>query len=202
MKLFYSPGTCSLSSHIILCETGQSCHLIKVDLDTKRTETGENFLQYNPLGYVPALMLDDGNVLLEVPAIVQYLADQTPEKQLVPPVGTFPRYQLQQWLNFISTEMHQNCGALLLHDLPERAIASFQHRLNRRFDYTATHLSSRQFLLGKDFTVADAYLFVVLRWRDLIGFDLSPWPVLVNYFDHIAQRPAVQAALLQEGLTF
>lgn len=201
MKLYYSPGACSLSPHIVLCETGLTCELVRVDLETKRTADGEDFRKLNPLGYVPALVLENGRILLEGPAIVQYLADQAPEKQLAPPAGTYERYVLQQWLNFISTELHQGCGALFLHDLPEAAKLPFRTRLEKRLAYTATHLTSQHYLLGDTFTAADAYLFVVLSWRDFVGFDISPWPVLVKYFDGIADRPAVREALRQEGLT-
>ncbi len=201
MKLYYAPGACSLSPHIVLCETGLPYELVKVDLDSKRTESGEDFHRINPLGYVPALELEDGVVLLEGPAIVQYLADQAPARQLVPPPGTFPRYQLQQWLNFISTELHKGCGNLFQPDLPDEVKESFRRRLGERFAYTAVQLSGQDYLMGDVFTVADAYLFVVMSWRDYVGLDLSPWPVLLKYFDRIAERPAVGEALRQEGLT-
>ncbi len=200
MKLYYAPGACSLSPHIVLCETGLPFEMVKVDLDTKRTEAGDDYHRINPLGYVPALELDDGTVLLEGPAIVQYLADQAPARQLVPPAGTFPRYVLQQWLNFISSELHKGCGALFQPDLPEDVKASFRRRLGDRFAYTAGHLGDQDYLLGDLFTVADAYLFVVLSWRDYIGLDLSPWPVLLQYSDRIMARPAVKQALRNEGL--
>ncbi|HHH40030.1 MAG TPA: glutathione transferase GstA [Sedimenticola sp.] len=200
MKLYYAPGACSLAPHIVLCETGLPCELILVDLEGKRTDTGEDFLQINPLGYVPALQLDDGSILLEGPAIVQFLADQAPHSRLVPAPDTFERYRLQQWLNFIATELHQNCGTLFHPELNAEATAWFQQRLNRRLAYVAEQLQDRDFLLNGDFTVADAYLFVVLSWRDFVGFDLAPWPVLSAYFDRILARPSVQEALRQEGL--
>lgn len=200
MKLYYTPGACSLSPHIVLCETGLPHQLVKVDLASKRTEFGADFLKINPLGYVPALELDDGRILLEGPAIVQFLADRASDKSLAPPPGRFDRYRLQQWLNFISTELHQNCGVLFRPDLSAEAKASFHQRLANRLAYTASHLDNRQYLLGESFSVADAYLFVVLSWRDFVGFDLSPWPVLLHYFDQIAARPAVQEAQRREGL--
>lgn len=200
MKLYYAPGACSLSPHIVLCEAGLPHELVRVDLASKRTEDGADFLEINPLGYVPALELDNGHILLEGPAIVLLLADQAADNSLAPLPGTFDRYRLQQWLNFISTELHQNCGVLFRPDLTAEAKASFQRRLENRLAYTANHLAKHRYVLGENFSVADAYLFVVLSWRDFVGFDLSPWPVLLHYFDRITARPAVQEAQRREGL--
>ena len=200
MKLYYSPGACSLSPHIVACEAELPIELIKVDLENKRTESGEDFWQLNPNGYVPLLILDDGNTLTEGPAIVQYLADQVSGKKLIPPAGTFERYQLQQWLNFISTEIHKSFSPLFNPVAPEEAKELAIDILNRRLETVAEQLSSKPFLLGENFSVADAYLFVTLSWGKYVNVDISRWPSLVRYSDRISERPAVQKALKEEGL--
>jgi len=201
MKLYYSKGACSLSPHIVACEAELPIELIEVDLQIKRTEIGEDFRLINPNGYVPVLILDDGNKLMEGPAIVQYLADQVPDKELVPPAGTFERYQLQQWLNFISTEIHKGGFAPLFNSAtPEAAKKMAIATLTSRLETVAEHLSNRVFLLGEQFTVADAYLFVMLGWGAYVDVDISRWPVLADYAAKISARPAVQKALKEEGL--
>jgi glutathione S-transferase len=200
MKLYYSPGACSLSPHIVACEAELSIELVKVDLQSKLTETGEDFRQLNPNGYVPLLILDDGNRLSEGPAIVQYLADLAPDKKLIPPAGTFERYQVQQWLNFIATEIHKNYTPLFTPDAPEAAKQLALATLTRRLDTVAEQLASQPFLLGDHFSVADVYLFVTLSWGQYINVDISQWPSLARYADKIAERPAVQKAMQEEGL--
>ena len=200
MKLYYSPGACSLSPHIIACEAEIPIELIKVDLQNKHTETGEDFRQLNPNGYVPLLILDDGKKLTEGPAIVQYLADQAPDKKLIPPAGTFERYQLQQWLNFISTEIHKSFSPLFNPVAPEAAKELATTILMTRLETVAELLSSQPFLLGDNFSVADAYLFVTLSWGQYVNVDISRWPALVRYADRISERPAVQKAMKEEGL--
>jgi glutathione S-transferase len=200
MKLYYSPGACSLSPHIIACEAELPIELIKVDLESKQTETGEDFRQLNPNGYVPVLILDDGNRLTEGPAIVQYLADLAPDKKLAPPAGTFERYQLQQWLNFISTEIHKSFSPLFNPVAPEAAKQLAIDILMTRLETVAEHLSSRSFLLGENFSVADIYLFVTLSWGQYVNIDISRWPALARYADKISVRPAVQKAMKEEGL--
>ncbi|TAK63104.1 glutathione transferase GstA [Methylobacter sp.] len=201
MKLYYSKGACSLSPHITACEAELPIELVEVDLKAKRTKTGEDFLLINPNGYVPVLILDDGNKLIEGPAIVQYLADQAPDKKLAPPAGTFERYQLQQWLNFISTEIHKGgFGPLFNPAMPEAAKRIMIASLTSRLETVAEHLSSRAFLLGEHFTVADGYMFVTLRWGAYVNIDIARWPVLANYVAKISARPAVQRALKEEGL--
>ncbi|MGZ8171734.1 MAG: glutathione transferase GstA [Methylobacter sp.] len=201
MKLYYSKGACSLSPHIVACEAELPIELIDVDLQIKRTEIGEDFRLINPNGYVPVLILDDGNKLMEGPAIVQYLADQAPDKELAPPAGTFERYQLQQWLNFISTEIHKGGFAPLFNSAtPEAAKKMAIATLTSRLETVAEHLSNRAFLLGEQFTVADAYLFVMLGWGSYVDVDISRWPVLTDYAAKISARPAVQKAMKEEGL--
>jgi len=200
MKLYYSPGACSLSPHIIACEAELPVELVKVDLQSKRTETGEDFRQLNPNGYVPLLILDDGNRLTEGPAIVQYLADQAPDKKLIPPAGTFERYKLQQWLNFISTEIHKSFSPLFNSAAPEAAKELATATLITRLETVAEQLASQPFLLGENFSVADAYLFVTLSWGQYVNVDISRWPALVRYSDRISERPAVQKAMKEESL--
>jgi glutathione S-transferase len=200
MKLYYSPGAGSLSPHIIACEAELPIALVKVDLQSKQTETGEDFRQLNPNGYVPLLILDNGNRLTEGPAIVQYLADQAPDKKLIPPAGTFERYQLQQWLNFISTEIHKSFSPLFNPVAPEAAKQLAIDILMTRIKTVAEQLSSQPFLLGENFSVADAYLFVTLNWGQYVNVDISRWPALVRYADKISERPAVQKAMKEEGL--
>ena len=200
MKLYYSPGACSLSPHIVACEAELPIELIKVDLESKLVENGEDFRHLNPNGYVPLLILDDGNSLSEGPAIVQYLADQAPDKKLIPPAGTFERYQLQQWLNFISTEIHKSFSPLFNPAAPEGAKELAASILMRRLETVAEQLSSQPFLLGDNFSVADAYLFVTLSWGKYVDIDISRWPALARYADRISERPAVQKAMQEEGL--
>jgi glutathione S-transferase len=201
MKLYYSKGACSLSPHIIACEAELPVELVEVDLQSKRTQSGEDFLSINPNGYVPVLILNDGNKLTEGPAIVQYLADLALGKNLAPLAGTFERYQLQQWLNFISTEIHKGGFAPLFNPAtPETAKQMAIVSLTSRLETVAEQLSNRAFLLGEQFTVADAYLFVTLSWGAYVDVDISRWPVLVNYVAKISARPAVQKALKEESI--
>ena len=201
MKLYYSKGACSLSPHIVACEAELPIELIAVDLQSKRTETGEDFLLINPNGYVPVLILDDGNKLTEGPAIVQYLADQASGKKLVPSAGTLERYQLQQWLNFISTEIHKGGFAPLFNSAtPDSYKQMARTSLTSRLETVSEQLSNRAFLLGEHFSVADAYLFVTLSWGAYVDIDISRWPVLADYVAKISALPAVQKALKEEGL--
>lgn len=200
MKLYYSPGACSLSPHIALCEAGLPYELLRVDLMQKTTEDGRDYLTVNPFGYVPALELDNGEILLEGPAIIQYIADQIPDKGLAPPNGSLDRYRLQQWLNFISTELHKGIGALYNPALPDGAREMFIGLVSKRLNVLAPMLENKPFLMGDDFTVADGYLFTVLGWCPHLDFDLSPWPALGAFLGRVAARPAVQQALGEEGL--
>jgi glutathione S-transferase len=200
MKLYYSPGACSLSPHIVACEAELPLELVKVDLQSKHTEAGEDFRQLNPNGYVPLLILDDGNKLTEGPAIVQYLADLAPAKKLVPPAGTFERYQLQQWLNFIATEIHKSFSPLFNAAAPDAAKQLATDILTRRLQTVSERLAAQPYLLGDNFSAADAYLFVTLSWGNYVNIDISRWPALARYVETIAGRPAVQKAMREEGL--
>lgn len=200
MKLYYAPGACSLASHIALQETGLPFEFDKVDLAARKTASGEDFLQINPKGYVPALRLDDGSILTEGAAILQYVADRRPESNLAPAAGTLERYRLQEWLNFISTEIHKAFSPLFNRSLPEEARTRGLGQLAKRFGYVETWLADKDYLLGGRFTVADAYLFTVARWSKAVGFDLGPFPKVQDYLARIAARPAVQEAMKAEGL--
>ena len=200
MKLYYSPGACSLSPHIVLAESGLPFELDKVDFSSMRSERGADFSKVNPKGYVPVIQLDDGELLTEGSAIVQYIADQVPKKKLAPAAGTMARYRLQEWLNFIATELHKGFSPLFNSKIPEDMRAKTIERLSSRLDFAAKRLEGRNYLMGDEFTVADAYLFTILRWAPGVNLDLSRWPPLVNYQERIAERPAVQQALEEEGL--
>lgn len=199
MKLYYAPGTCSLSPHIVLRELDLPFDLIRVDNRAKRTEDGRDFLAINPKGYVAALEIDGGQVLTEGPAISQYLADLRPGAGLAPPAGSWARSQLHEWLNFISAEIHGGFGPLFNRDLPEAARAWWQTRLEKRLDYVATALRERQALVQDRYGLADIYLYAVLLWAPQLGVDLARWPALVAFQRRIESRPAVQAALAAEA---
>ena len=200
MKLYYAPGACSLSPHIVAREAGIELALEKVDLGTKKTETGADFLAVNPKGYVPALELDNGEVLTEGAAIVQYLADQKPESGLAPPNGTLERYRLQEALAFIGSEIHKGYGPFFDPRLSAEARAERVDYMHKRFALVDRILADRPFLLGDRFTAADAYLFVMVSWKDFLKVDLSRFTHLLAFHARVAARPAVQAALRAEGL--
>jgi glutathione S-transferase len=200
MKLYFTPAACSLSSHIALREAGLDFEIEKVDLKAKKTDKGEDFTLANPKGYVPALRLDDGQVLTEAAVIAQFVADKKPEKKLAPAAGTPERYRLQEWLNFIATEVHKGTAPLFNPATPDAYKKMVVERLGQRYDLLSKHLDQRQFLMGDGFTVADGYLFTILNWTNFVGIDLGKWPTLKAYMGRVAARPAVQQALKAEGL--
>ena len=195
MKLYHANGTCSQSPHIVLREAGLDFELVKVDLRTHKLADGRDYNAINPKGYVPALELDDGRVLTEGPAIVQYIADRNPDSGLAPKWGTFERYQLLEWLNFVSTEIHKSFSPLFKPNTPEEWKNAWREKLAGRFDWLARELTDRQYLMGARFTAVDAYLFTVLGWAKPMGLDLARWPVLNAYVERIAARPKVREAL-------
>lgn len=199
MKLYFSPGACSLSPHIVLREAGYNFDLEKVDLASKQTASGGDYRKVNPKGYVPALTLDDGQTLTEGPAILQWVADQRPSMGLAPANGTMERYRLQEWLNFITSELHKGLGALFNKDLPEEAKTLFKQRIATRLAYVEEQLK-QDYLTGPRFSVADAYLFTVVGWTKYLGIDLGPYPRIQAYLGRVAARPKVQDALRAEGL--
>lgn len=200
MKLFYSPGSCAMSPHIVLSEAGGAYALERVDLATKTTETGRPLEEINPQDAVPVLLLDGGETLTEGAAIVQYIADQRPEAGLLPPAGTFARAKVQQWLNYIATEMHKAHVPFFKANYPQSSKDIAMANVKQAYDYVSKALSDRPYLLGETFTVADAYLFTIVNWHKFIGLDLSSWPVLVAYQARISARPAVRKAMREEGL--
>ncbi len=200
MKLYYSPAACSLSPHIVLCETGLPYELVKVDLQAHTVEDGSDYFSINPFGYVPALSLDGEELLFEGPAIIQYLADQVPEKNLAPANGTFERARLQQWLNFLSAELHKGVGPLFNPAVPAEAKGVFVESFSNRLSQLAAALGDNDYILGEQYSVADAYLFTILGWCPFFEFDLSPWPTLQAFQGRVGARPAVQKALKEEGL--
>ncbi|TAI60301.1 glutathione transferase GstA [Bradyrhizobium sp. Leo170] len=200
MKLYYSPGACSLSPHIALLEAGLPYELVKVDVRAKKLENGDDFLQINPKGQVPALALDSGELVTEGPVIVQMIADRAAGKNLAPAHGSAERYKLLEWLNFITTELHKNFSPLFAPVLSDDTKAFFKDRLMGKFKYIDGQLAGRDYLLGSQFTVADGYLFTMLAWADRMKFDLSGLPNLTAYKARVAARPKVQEALTKEGL--
>lgn len=199
MKLYYSPGACSLAVHIVLREAKYKFDLDKVDLAAKRTESGEDYLAVNPKGYVPALKLDDGTTLTEAGVIIQYLADQKPRRGLAPKPRTPERYKLMEWVNFTSTEIHKALGDFFNPKMtPEWREAKLE-RLGRRFDYLEKALGSNPYLMG-EFSIADAYLFTVLNWTHHHKIEMSGWPSIQAFMRRIAERPTVKKAMKAEGL--
>jgi glutathione S-transferase len=200
MKLYYSPGACSLSPHIALLEAGLPYDLVKVDLKAKKLENGDDFLKINPKGQVPALALDSGEVVTEGPVIVQMIADKASASKIAPARDSAERYKLLEWLNFITTELHKNFSPMFSPVLADDAKAFFKDRLMGKFKYIDGQLAGNDYLMGKQFTVADGYLFTMLSWAERMKFDLAALPNLVAYKARVGARPMVQAALTKEGL--
>ena len=200
MKLYYLPGACSLSAHIALQEAGLAFTPMLASTKSHKLQDGTDFYSINPLGYVPVLELDDGTRLREGPAIVQYIADQVPDKQLAPANGTLARYQLQSWLNFIATEVHKGFSPLFNPATPEEYKAIARERLQQRLQWVDNQLAGKQYLMGDQFTVADGYLFTVTNWTKPTNLDIAGLSHLVAYRERVAARPAVQAAMKAEGL--
>ena len=199
MKLYYAPYTCSLSPHIVLRELELPFELVRVNNQTKETSDGRDFRTINPKGSVAALELDNGQILTEGPAIVQYLADLRPNKKLAPACDTWERVRLQEWLNFITSEIHAGSAPLFSALLPEEAKAFFRERLFNRFEILDAALGKQAFLLGSSFSVADAYLFTVLSWCKFFNIDLSRWPAIAAYLKVVGERPTVVQALHVEA---
>jgi glutathione S-transferase len=194
MKLYYSPGACSLATHITLRELGLPFEAEAVDLAKKTTSSGADFNAINPKGYVPALELDDGSILTEGTAILQYLADQKPAAGLAPANGTLERYRLQEWLGFINSEVHKSFGPLFDATAPAAVKDAARKRIAKRLGFVEKSLAGREYLMGDRFTVADAYLYTIAGWTGPHGIELAEWPALKAYQTRIAARPAVQAA--------
>ena len=200
MKLFYMPGACSLAPHIVAKEAGIDLDLVKVDGKTKTTETAQDFLATNPNGYVPALVLPDGELMTEASVLVQYLADQKPESGLMPAAGVMERYRVQQWLAFVATELHKVFGSFFKPNTPEATKEINRELLGKRLAYIDGKLEGRSYLTGDVFTAADAYLWTILGWARLVGIDLSSFANIQRFLGTVGARPAVQQALRAEGL--
>jgi glutathione S-transferase len=200
MKLYFSPGACSLSPHIVAREAGLNIELVKADTKTKKLDDGSDYREINAKAYVPALQLDDGQLLTEGPAIVQYLADRNPAAGLAPAAGSMERYRLQEWLNFITSEIHKSFSPLFNPAASADWKAAAKANLEKRFAYVAQQLEGRNYLLGEKFSVADAYLFTVANWSQWVGIDIGQWPALKAHHARVAARPRVQEALRAEGL--
>lgn len=200
MQLYFAPGACSLASHITAREAGLAIDLKRADTKTKKLEDGSDYFAVNSKGSVPALRLDDGQVLTEGPAILQYLADQKPESKLAPKAGTLERYRLLEWLNFITSEVHKSFSPLF-NPAADAAVKQYTtQNIEKKFDWINKQLAGKQYLTGDQFTIADAYLFVVVNWSNFVGIDLGRWPALKAFQDRVAARPKVQEALAAEGL--
>jgi len=200
MKLYYSPGACSLSPHITFREAGLPVTIVKASTKTHQLDDGTDYYTLNPKGYVPLLELDNGEFLTEGPAIVQYLADQNPGSGLAPPAGTMLRYRLMEWLNFITTELHKQFSPMFQPNTPAEFKEILKDKIAKRFDWLAGELKGKDYLMGTQFTVADAYLYTILRWTHFVGIDLAKWPVIEAYKMRVESRPKVREALLAEGL--
>ncbi len=200
MKLYYSPGACTLSPHIALLESGLAFEPVLASMKTHQLADGTDYYSINPKGYVPLLELDDGQRLSEGPAIVQYIADQAPASKLAPPAGTMERYRLMEWLNFVTSELHKSFSPLFNPAMPEEGKALMRKKIGDRLAWVDTQLEGKQYLLGDTFTVADAYLFTVAGWGKHVGIDTSSLANLGAYMTRVAARPAVQAAMKTEGL--
>lgn len=199
MKLYYMPGACSFAPHMILHEAGFEHEVDKLDRKTRQTAGGEDYNTINPKGYVPALRLNDGQILTEVVVVLQYLADQKPESGLAPQCGTMERYHLMEMLQFISTEIHKAFSPLFKPDIAPIVHDNQITQLTRRFDYVEQCLNGRTYIMGEHFTIADAYLFTVMSWHQRFNIDLSRWSRLRDYFARISERPSVQAAKKMEA---
>jgi glutathione S-transferase len=200
MKLYYAPGACSLAPHIVLNEIGLDYTLEKVDLGEKKTETGANFMAVNGKGYVPTLEIGKDQVLTEVSTIIQYLADKNESALTLPKFGSMERYRAMEMLNFVAAELHKGIGGLFAKAMPEDGRKIIIDRLSKRLDWADTQLAAKPFLLGENFSVADAYAFTVLNWGQWVGLDLKPWKNISSYMERVGSRPGVQAALKKEGL--
>ncbi len=200
MKLYFAPGACSLSPHIVLREAGQNPDLVQVDLREKKTKDGGDFNKINPKGQVPVLETDDGIVLTEGPVIVQYVADKAPNSKLAPPAGSKERYQVQEWLNFITSELHKNFGPIFRPNTPDAYKQIARQNIEGRFKWVDQKLAGRQYLMGEQFTVPDAYLFVMTNWAQRVDIPLDPYPNLKAFRERVAARPKVKEAMKAEGL--
>jgi glutathione S-transferase len=200
MKLYYAPGACSLAPHIVLNEIGAEYSLEKVDLALKKTENGANYTDVNGKGYVPTLEFAKDQVLTEVSTILQYLTDKAEGSKLLPKFGSMERYRAMEALNFVAAELHKGLGVLFAKGIPDDARKILIERVSKRLNWLDQQLGIKQYLLGADYSVADAYAFTVLNWGQWVGVDMKQWPNISAFIERVAQRPAVMAAMKKEGL--
>jgi glutathione S-transferase len=200
MKLFFSPGACSLSPHIVLREAGQNFDLVQVDLREKKTKDGADFTKVNPKGQVPVLATDDGDTLTEGPVILQYIGDKAPGSKIIPPAGSKERYRAQEWLNFITSELHKNFGPIFRPATPDAYKQIARDAIAGRFKWINEKLAGRAYLMGDTFSAPDAYLFVMVNWAKRLEMDLGAFPNLTAFWDRVAARPKVKEAMRAEGL--
>ena len=200
MKLYYSPGACSLSPHIVLHEAGLPCELVLASIKSHKLQDGTDYYTINPKGSVPLLELDSGERLTEGPAIVQYLADQVPDRKLAPPFGTLARYRLMEWLNFITSELHKSFSVFFMPGIPDEVKNSYRARLRQKLQWVDGQLAGKAYLMGDDFTVADAYLFTVTNWAGYSKVEIDDLANLQAFRQRMQARPSVQAAMKHEGL--
>lgn len=200
MKLYYAPGACSLSPHIVSREAGIALDFEQVDNREKKTKSGKDYWSINPKGQVPVLELDNGQRLTEGPVIVQYLADQKPGSGLMPAAGSIDRYRVQEWLNFVTSELHKTYGPMFRPTTPEEFKKLSREAIGRKLDLLDKQLAGKQYLMGNKFTLADMYMFAILRWSPIVGVDLSKWPNVIAYANRVAARPKTAEALKAEGL--
>ncbi len=200
MKLYYSPGACSLAPHIVASEAGVPVDLVKVDLGSHKMEDGTDYYSINPRGYVPALKLSDGSLMTEASVVAQYIADQKPDANIIPKQGTTERYKAMQWLTFIATELHKQFSPLFDKSTPEATQSALKSKIAKRLTELNEHLKSNDFILGKAFSAVDAYGFTIVNWSNFINLDLKPFPAVQAWLARVAQRPKVHAALVAEGL--
>ena len=201
MKLYYAPGACSVSPHIVLRESGLKFDIEKVNLAEGKTETGADFKAINPKSQVPTFQLDDGSILTEGAVIVQYIADHAPNSGLIPPAGSMDRYRVQEWLNFTASELHKNIAPLFRPTTPEAYKEIGNQVMDRKLNDLERHLKGKTWLMGDTFTVADAYCYTILRWAPRAKIDLAKYPNVKAYHDRVAARPKVKEVLATEGLT-
>lgn len=200
MKLYYSPGACALASQIVLREAGLKFDMVKVDLQAKKTADGADYKKINPKGYVPALQDDSGEIYTEGAVILQRIADQAPDKKLLPKLGTKERYHAMEWLNFVSTELHKGLGAFFNKSLNDDAKASMLDKLNVRLDFLNSHLQTHSFVLGNEFSAVDAYIYNIIRWAAPLKIDITKYTAILGLMEKVGTRPSARAAVEAEGL--
>jgi glutathione S-transferase len=199
MKLYFAPGACSLAPHLALCEAGLAYDLEQVDLRAKKTKSGGDYRAINAKGSVPALGLDDGQLLTEVAVVLQYIADQRPQSRLAPAAGTVERYRLQEWLNWVATELHKGISPFFNPKASDEWKGVLRERLAQQFEFLNGHMA-KPYVMGAQYTVADSYLYTILRWTGLNKIELGQWPDIGAFMERVAARPASQTALKEEGL--